>query len=452
MLCEARKVAVNEQYYLNDENLKKQYSGTAASSKWSKLYATHSYQLGQEELHAEGIQKVFQKEVVLSTPSGAFMGSWHLHAVASILHTTIQTVRVYPEYGGHTVRHCLQRLIAPRLPSPGGDSRPQTIMWSVILPGETLHFPFVFKSEWAGVFTEQWLLETRPALCGGAALVLTLRGVALEEDKFQPQREELERELETKQSLQVVSQLLEDMVSGVRTPLRCPSPVDAYITEEEIFRRNNHGLSYRHDAVSELKQLHLQLVLEEEKDGAVWDLCVLDLKELIMELDEDDERKESLLTQLNTLTSTLTFDLPRPVHDTMHNLCHKLLAEAVDTMVTQSSLIRQTMGMSAREMGDFMDDGDSRKGALQKDRGKAEAAKDKKLAAAAAKDAKAGTTGKETPKPDPKAKAPTPSQIKKSTPTPTRPPGGGGGRGTFDILGKKMEKMDNIFQYLYKES
>ncbi|KAL8618685.1 hypothetical protein ACOMHN_048861 [Nucella lapillus] len=124
------ELAVNEQYYLNDENLKKQYSGTAASSKWSKLYATHSYQLGQEELHAEGIQKVFQKEVVLSTPSGAFMGSWHLHAVASILHTTIQTVRVYPEYGGHTVRHCLQRLIAPRLPSPGGDSRPQTIMWS----------------------------------------------------------------------------------------------------------------------------------------------------------------------------------------------------------------------------------------------------------------------------------------------------------------------------------
>jgi len=62
----------------------------------------------------------------------------------------------------------------------------------VVLPGETLRFPFVFKSECAGVFTEQWLLETRPVLCGGAALALTLRGVALQEDKYEKQRQELE--------------------------------------------------------------------------------------------------------------------------------------------------------------------------------------------------------------------------------------------------------------------
>ena len=61
-----------------------------------------------------------------------------------------------------------------------------------MLPGETLRFPFVFKSECAGVFTEQWLLETRPVLCGGASLALTLRGVALQEDKYEKQREELE--------------------------------------------------------------------------------------------------------------------------------------------------------------------------------------------------------------------------------------------------------------------
>ena len=61
-----------------------------------------------------------------------------------------------------------------------------------MLPGETLRFPFVFKSECAGVFTEQWLLETRPVLCGGAALALTLRGVALQEDIYEKQRQELE--------------------------------------------------------------------------------------------------------------------------------------------------------------------------------------------------------------------------------------------------------------------
>nr|KAG5685963.1 hypothetical protein BaRGS_021386 [Batillaria attramentaria] len=169
----------------------------------------------------------------------------------------------------------------------------------VVLPGETLRFPFVFKSECAGVFTEQWLLETRPVLCGGAALVLTLRGLALQEDKFEKKREELERELDSKQSQQVATQLLEEILSGVRTPKRAQSPVDAYITEEEIFHRNNPGMFYRHDAVQEMKQIHQQLYPEEEQDTAVWDLCVLDLQDMIMELDDEDERKESLLAQMN---------------------------------------------------------------------------------------------------------------------------------------------------------
>ena len=62
----------------------------------------------------------------------------------------------------------------------------------VVLPGETMKFPFVFKSPNAGVFTEQWKFETRPRLCGGAALIVTLRGIALQEDKFKTEREELE--------------------------------------------------------------------------------------------------------------------------------------------------------------------------------------------------------------------------------------------------------------------
>lgn len=62
----------------------------------------------------------------------------------------------------------------------------------VILPGETMKFPFVFKSPNAGVFTEQWKFETRPVLCGGASLIVTLRGIALQEDKFQKEREQLE--------------------------------------------------------------------------------------------------------------------------------------------------------------------------------------------------------------------------------------------------------------------
>lgn len=62
----------------------------------------------------------------------------------------------------------------------------------VILPGDTMCFPFVFKSQKAGVFREQWTFQTCPTLMGGAKLIVTLRGVALQEDKFSQQRDELE--------------------------------------------------------------------------------------------------------------------------------------------------------------------------------------------------------------------------------------------------------------------
>ena len=46
----------------------------------------------------------------------------------------------------------------------------------VILPGDTINFPFVFKSPSAGIFTETWELMTKPTLCGGDPIRITLRG------------------------------------------------------------------------------------------------------------------------------------------------------------------------------------------------------------------------------------------------------------------------------------
>ena len=55
-----------------------------------------------------------------------------------------------------------------------------------------MKFPFVFKSVIAGVFSEQWQFGTSPVVCGGAALLVTLRGVALQEDKYKNTRSQLE--------------------------------------------------------------------------------------------------------------------------------------------------------------------------------------------------------------------------------------------------------------------
>ena len=62
----------------------------------------------------------------------------------------------------------------------------------VLLPGQSLAFPFFFKSPNAGVFSETWSLQTGPLLAGGRPVRLTLKGVAVQEDINAHKREELE--------------------------------------------------------------------------------------------------------------------------------------------------------------------------------------------------------------------------------------------------------------------
>lgn len=58
----------------------------------------------------------------------------------------------------------------------------------VILPGETKQVEFIFKSEKPGIKCELWQLNTHPVLLQGASMQLTLRGVALYQDKTADQR------------------------------------------------------------------------------------------------------------------------------------------------------------------------------------------------------------------------------------------------------------------------
>ena len=40
----------------------------------------------------------------------------------------------------------------------------------------------MFKSVLPGVFIDQWRMQTEPALCGGRPFMVTLRGVAVQDD------------------------------------------------------------------------------------------------------------------------------------------------------------------------------------------------------------------------------------------------------------------------------
>ncbi|XP_065841151.1 MYCBP-associated protein-like isoform X2 [Oscarella lobularis] len=125
----------------------------------------------------------------------------------------------------------------------------------VILPNDSLDFPFTFKSTTAGIFTETWQFETRPVLCKGAPLLVTLRGVALREDKFKKTRADINADIERKQAAHAVEFILNNLVDNIQTPPRVPSPVDADVTEKDIFIRNNPNLYCKAEAFDELQAL-----------------------------------------------------------------------------------------------------------------------------------------------------------------------------------------------------
>ncbi|NXB66899.1 MYBPP protein, partial [Struthidea cinerea] len=157
-----------------------------------------------------------------------------------------------------------------RMPCFYFDTRP-----GVILPGETRSFSFTFKSERPGIFSEPWEFRTHPLLLGGALLQVTLWGIAVYEDKLADFREKLEvtkhvtGELAAREGAAIVKDSLNELLDQIRTPERTPSPVDACVTEEELFHEKNPKLHYQHQVVKQLHELwrqHLTVpsVLEEE--------------------------------------------------------------------------------------------------------------------------------------------------------------------------------------------
>ena len=80
------------------------------------------------------------------------------------------------------------------------------------------------------MFNEQWQLDTQPILNGGAAIRVLLKGLATQDDLNAEKRAALEKDLNQRQTAQIVQTILNEILDGVRSPERPASPVDAYVT------------------------------------------------------------------------------------------------------------------------------------------------------------------------------------------------------------------------------
>uniref|UniRef100_H9H1I9 MYCBP associated protein n=1 Tax=Meleagris gallopavo TaxID=9103 RepID=H9H1I9_MELGA len=280
------------------------------------------------------------------------------------------------------------------------DARP-----GVILPGETRKFFFLFKSERAGIFSESWEFRTHPLLLGGALLQVTLWGIAVCEDKLADLRGKLEADLAAREGAAIVEETVKDLLVRIRTPDRSPSPMGAYLTEEELFHRKNPKLHYQHREVEQLHDLWRQHVaalsaLREEvpadQEGAVedvrsqqsvpealpaqkstaegsgwkstldvtpsqvanvgeeepgpssWNFSFEDLQQALKSIPQEEQR-EAALSQLNKAVLELCAEQRPTQSDLLYQTCLQLWREAVDGLVGHSLRLRSQLGLPEKD-------------------------------------------------------------------------------------------------------
>ncbi|KAF3687365.1 Epsin-2 EPS-15-interacting protein 2 Intersectin-EH-binding protein 2 [Channa argus] len=187
----------------------------------------------------------------------------------------------------------------------------------VILPGETQKVEFIFKSEEPGITTEIWQLNTHPVLLQGAPMQVTLKGVALYQDKTADQRLFVETKLEKVVTVKMCRAIVHEVLQGVHTPERPSTPVELYITKEEEF-------------VSQNPKVLLSLPEQESIQNTI--------------------TREKSLSQLNSLVLQLseTFEV-KHVHLTVSTIGQQLWRKLLDTMDAEAMWLRNLLDLPGRE-------------------------------------------------------------------------------------------------------
>ncbi|XP_054461081.1 MYCBP-associated protein [Anoplopoma fimbria] len=215
----------------------------------------------------------------------------------------------------------------------------------VIRPGDSQRVEFTFKSEEPGLQTEQWQLNTHPVLLQGAAMQVTLRGVALYQDQTADQRLFIETKLEEVVKVKMCLSIVNEVLWGVRSPERPSSPAELYVTEDQEFLSKNPKLQYLHQPVEDLKRLWQEVHPERP-----WDFSVHTLRQAVLSLHEQESEQEKSLAQLNSLLLQLSEPSQLNPHElTTAAIGQQLWRKLLDTMSAEAMRLRNLLGLPERE-------------------------------------------------------------------------------------------------------
>ncbi|KAL5010757.1 hypothetical protein ScPMuIL_013062 [Solemya velum] len=108
------ELVLNEEYYLQEDNLKKGTDESTWTSTTKQAFAMYSEQyIPGTRLSEEIIKTIYELEVMQACKPKTYLGIWQLFGIASILQMPVFSV--YPELGNPLVRQDLHRLIQPRV-------------------------------------------------------------------------------------------------------------------------------------------------------------------------------------------------------------------------------------------------------------------------------------------------------------------------------------------------
>ncbi|XP_029291558.1 MYCBP-associated protein isoform X2 [Cottoperca gobio] len=248
--------------------------------------------------------------------------------------------------GSTAIFYSWQQLLVPRS-FPNLRSRTKSLHFyfnsstGVICPGDTKRVEFIFKSGEPGIKTELWQLNTHPLLLRGATMLVTLRGVALYQDKTADQRLFLQTKLEKIVKVKLCRSIVYEVLRGVCTPERPSSPVELYVTEEQEFSRQNPKLQYLHQPVEDLKKL-----FQEVHPGRSWDLSVHTLRQVVLSLPEQESVQEKSLAQLNALLLQLSEPSLLKQHQlTAAAIGQQLWMKLLHMMAVEAVWLRNLLGL-----------------------------------------------------------------------------------------------------------
>ncbi|ESP04592.1 hypothetical protein LOTGIDRAFT_237328 [Lottia gigantea] len=231
-----------------------------------------------------------------------------------------------------------------------------------LVQGERKTIPCMFKSPTAGSFSEQWTLFTKPNLCGQGEIILTLWGLATTEDVDIYNRKSVDEHLSEKMKETAIKFTIESILERVCTPSDLYTDRNIPPTGSDLFQYKNR-LPYNSVNVHDI--LQLANIVDSSHRFTTYNISIKRLNKLIRRkemvddlLNEDDPDnpivlelgQESLLKELNTIISKLSFPSFIPSLDRKSEICRGMLSNSVDKFVDVSQKLKEMYGVKIEKV------------------------------------------------------------------------------------------------------